>query len=78
MTTTPDPAITEQVQRVMAEERLRVTRLDTEALSGKIGTVNTKLNVLLGAIGLAIGLLMATYGATAFFTWRLFDKLIGS
>ena len=78
MTTTPDPAIAAEVQRIMDEDRLRVTKLDTEALSGKLDSLNTRLNYLIGTMVLSIGLLVATYGTTALLTWRLFDKLTGS
>ena len=62
-----------RIAQALARSKLEVTTRDTDALSGKIGTVDTKLNFVLGVLVLILGLLITTNAATAFFTWRLIE-----
>lgn len=49
--------------------QFQVTRLDTERL-------NSKLNWVIIALGFIITLILSTYAAIAWFTWRLVSLLI--
>ena len=68
----PDTAI----RSMLAEQELTVTKRDVEGLGGKIDAVNTKVIFVLMGLGIILTLLIATYGANAFFTWRLISALI--
>ena len=57
------------------QNQLTVTTLHIEQLSSEIGDVKSSLTLLKWGVGLALGLLLSTYGATAFFTWRLVSLL---
>ena len=64
------------VRQIIRDEKLQVTTLDTDALGGSVKAIDTKLNYVLGILVLSITLLISTYGALAFFAWRLVDSLL--
>lgn len=68
----------EAVNNAVRQNQLTVTTLHIEQLSGEIGDVKSSLTLLKWGVGLALGLLISTYGATAFFTWRLVSLLADS
>ena len=63
------------VRQAMAEDKLRVTTRDTDALSGKMNDINIKVNVALAMLTLVVSLLVATYGINAFLFWRMVQRL---
>ena len=70
--------ITTKIQQAIAQDKLQVTTRDTDALSGKMGTINTKMTITMVMIGLVITLLVATYGINAFLFWRMAERLVAS
>lgn len=70
-----DPEVT--IQRLLlAERELTVTTRHTDALAGKIGTVDTKANFIMVGLGVILTILLSTYAATAYFMWRMVTALL--
>ena len=79
MTTRPrQEAMRQAIDDALASRELTVTKVDIGDLKGNINKVDTKINVLMAGVGVLLTLLLATYGATAFFTWRLIDTIVSA
>ncbi len=64
------------LQRALVDRELTVTTRHTDALAGKIATVDTKANFIMVGLGVILTILLSTYAATAFFTWRMVTALL--
>lgn len=64
------------ISEVINESRTEATKLDVRQVGGQISTLSTKITFVHIGLGIVITLLISTYGATAFFTWRLLSALI--
>ena len=72
----PHEAIEEIARQVVKDQQLQVTRLDTQALSNKLDTALSRFWWTWAMLTLILTVLIASYGATAFFTWRLIGALL--
>ena len=78
MMVTPETDLQDRINRALLDQELRVTTRDTDALAGKIGTINTKLTYVFVGLGIILSVLLSTYGSIAWFTWRLVSELLAS
>ncbi len=62
----------------MVPSATQVTRLDTQAISNQVNGLHSRMGWVEKLLYAVIGLLIATYGTTAFFTWRLVELLAKS
>ena len=60
---------------IQARDR-EVTKTDTERIEGRIERLDSKLAWMLGLMGAALALILATHGAMAFFSWRMVERLV--
>ena len=72
----PNVDLEQTLRQIIRDEKLQVTTKDTDALSGKVDRLETKLNYALVVLAFIATLLLSTYGVTAFFAWRLVDSLL--
>ena len=73
------------VESALASKELTVTKIDIGEVKGligdvksDIGKVETRIYFVLAGIGVLLTLLLSTYGATAFFTWRLINTIVSA
>ena len=64
-----------QLRAALDEAQLRVTTRHTDAIIGKVGDVEHRVNLVLGLVVAVFSVLLFTNGAMAYFTWRLTSTL---
>lgn len=72
----PEVDLGDRIHRALQDRDLRVTTRHTDALAGRIDTINTKLTYVFIGLGIILTVLLSTYGSIAWFTWRLVSEVM--